>query len=135
VLAVASENAAKFGVQARHRTIPGDAFTVDWGTGFDLVLLTNFLHHFDIPTCTSLLRKTAAALKKGGRAVILEFVPNEDRVSPPMPAGFSLMMLAQTPSGDAYTLAQLGAMATDAGFTAVSAHPLPSPQTVVIATK
>ena len=107
VLTVATANAKRAGVQDRYRTKPGDAFTVDYGDGYDIVLLTNFLHHFDLPTCTGLLRKVAAALKPGGRAVILEFVPNPDRVSPPMAAGFSLMMLATTPAGDAYTLAEI----------------------------
>jgi hypothetical protein len=47
-----------------------------------------------------------------------------------------LTMLAGTPSGDAYTLSQLTQMARAAGFAgAVSAHPLPTPETVVIATK
>jgi hypothetical protein len=34
----------------------------------------------------------------------LEFVPNQDRVTPPTAAGFSLLMPAGTGSGDAYTL-------------------------------
>ena len=136
VLAVASENAVKMGVKDRHRTIAGDAFAVDYGTGYDVALLTNFLHHYNVATCTTLLRKVAAALKPGGRAVILEFVPNEDRVTPPMAAGFSLTMLAGTPEGDAYTLGQLKQMTADAGFAGgVNAYPLPSPETVVIATK
>src|SRR5258705_523991 len=63
VLKLASENAAKMGVAARHKGLPGDAFTVDWGGGYDIALMTNFLHHFDIPTCTTLLKKTAASLK------------------------------------------------------------------------
>jgi hypothetical protein len=116
-------------------TLPGDAFKVDYGTGFDVALITNFLHHFDPPTCTSFLKKVAAALKPGGKAVVLEFVPNEDRVSPPMSASFSLTMLAGTPSGDAYTFPQLKKMAIDAGYTSVSAHPLPMPETVIVATK
>ena len=48
-------------------------------SGYDIVLLTNFLHHFDVATCEALLRKVHAALAPGGRAVTLEFVPNEDR--------------------------------------------------------
>jgi SAM-dependent methyltransferase len=135
VLAVATDNAKKMGVADRHKTQPGDAFKVDYGTGYDIALITNFLHHFDVPTCTSLLRKVAQSLKPGGRAVILEFVPNEDRISPPIPAAFSMMMLAGTPSGDAYTFAQLRGMAEDAGFKAVSAHALMTPETVVVATK
>ncbi|HKT81064.1 MAG TPA: class I SAM-dependent methyltransferase [Vicinamibacterales bacterium] len=136
VLSVASENADKMGVAHRYRTLPGDAFSVDYGAGYDIALLTNFLHHYDAPTCVTLLKKVAAALKPGGRAVILEFVPNEDRVTPPMAASFSLTMLAGTPAGDAYTLSQLTQMAADAGFSGgCSAHPLPMPETVVVATK
>ena len=135
VLAVATENARKAGVHDRHRTLPGDAFKVDFGSGFDIALLTNFLHHYDAATCTTLLRKVATALKSGGRAVILEFVPNDDRVSPPIPAGFSLMMLASTPAGDAYTVADLRRMTDDAGFKGVTTHALPTPETVVIATR
>jgi 2-polyprenyl-3-methyl-5-hydroxy-6-metoxy-1,4-benzoquinol methylase len=135
VLAVATENATAMGVASRHRTIPGDAFKVDYGSSYDVALLTNFLHHFDHETNVSLLRKTAAALKEGGRVVVLEMVPNEDRVSPPFPAGFALTMLAGTPAGDAFTLKELQGMLTVAGFGRASAHPLMTPETVVIAAK
>ena len=125
VLDVAKENAAAAGVSDRHSTIPGSAFDVDYGTGYDLVLLTNFLHHFDPPTNEKLLRKVHDALAEGGRAVTLEFVPNEDRISPPEAAGFSMMMLGSTPNGDAYTFAELEQMAANAGFARSELHPLP----------
>jgi len=102
VLAVAEQNARSANVHDRYRTLAGDAFKVDFGTGFDVALVTNFLHHFDAPTCTSFLKKIHAALKPGGRVVILEFVPNPDRVSPPVPARFALTMLAGTLAGGAY---------------------------------
>ena len=74
-----------------------------------------------------------AALKPGGRAATLEFVPNEDRVSPPMPASFSMTMLATTAAGDAYTLSELTAMYTEAGFGSITGHPIPmSPHTIVM---
>jgi SAM-dependent methyltransferase len=133
VLAVATENAKVLGVAERHRTIAGDAFKVDFGTAYDIALLTNFLHHFDRDTNVALLRKVAGALKKGGRVVVLEFVPNDDRVSPPFAAGFALTMLAGTPAGDAYTFRELQEMLTAAGFSRASAHPLQGPQTVVVA--
>ena len=133
VLEVARGNARKVGVEARYETLPGSAFDVEYGGPYDIVLLTNFLHHFDPPTCVQLLRKVRAALKPGGSAATLEFVPNEDRVSPPIPAGFSLTMLASTPSGDAYTFRELESMYREAGFVKMSAHPIPqSPHTVVI---
>lgn len=125
VLEVAKENAAKAGVSDRYQTIEGSAFDVEFGTGYDLVLLTNFLHHFDPQTCETLLRKVRAALAEGGRAVTLEFVPNEDRVSPPDAAAFSVMMLTSTPSGDAYTFSELERMFGNAGFSGSTLHPLP----------
>jgi ubiquinone/menaquinone biosynthesis C-methylase UbiE len=135
VLAVATVNARAAHVQDRHHTLPGDAFKVDFPGGFDVALITNFLHHFDASTCTTFLKKVHAALKPGGRVVVLEFVPNPDRISPPTPARFSLTMLANTPSGDAYTFAELRQQLETAGFHDVSAHPLPTPQTVLLAQK
>jgi hypothetical protein len=99
------------------------------------VLLTNFLHHFNKATNVGLLKKVRSALKPGGRAATLEFVPNPDRVSPPMPAAFAMTMLTTTAEGDAYTFAELKGMYDDAGFKAVSEHPIPmSPHTVVMGT-
>jgi precorrin-6B methylase 2 len=134
VLTVATENAAAMGVAARHRTVAGDAFTVDWGGGYDVALVTNFLHHFDVPTCTTFLKKVHASLNAGGRVVILEFVPNQDRVSPPVPAAFAMLMLAGTASGDAYTMAELTSMTEAGGFHGVTRHDLSGPQTVIVAT-
>ena len=125
VLEVAKENAEKAGVSDRYRTIEGSAFDVDFGSGYDVILLTNFLHHFDPPTCETLLRKVRAALTDGGRAVTLEFVPNEDRVTPPESAGFSMQMLIGTPSGDAYTFSELEKMFANAGFSRSELHMIP----------
>jgi len=133
VLKVASVNAARAGVQDRYEVRAGSAFEVPYGGPHDVVLLTNFLHHFDPPTCVELLRKVRAALKAGGRVAALEFVPNEDRVSPPMAASFSLTMLATTRAGDAHTFAELEAMYREAGFDDIARHPVPTgPHTVVV---
>lgn len=136
VLEVAKENAAKAGVGNRYQTIPGSAFEADFGNDYDLILLTNFLHHFDPSTCETLLQKVRAALKDGGRVATLEFVPNEDRISPPDAAAFSVMMLGSTPSGDAYTFSELDQMLKNAGFARSEMHALPpSIQQVVISEK
>ncbi len=134
VLEVAKANAQNAGVADRYQTLPGSAFEVDFGGPYDIVLLTNFLHHFDFATCVGLLNKVRSALKPGGKVAALEFVPNEDRISPPMAAGFALTMLAITAAGDAYTFHELESMYRQAGFTDVAAHPVPTgPHTVVTA--
>lgn len=136
VLEVAAENAQKAGVSSRYHKIPGDAFKSDFGGDYDVVLLTNFLHHFDPPTNEGFLRKVHAALKPGGRAVTLEFVPNEDRVSPPMAASFSMIMLGSTSSGDAYPFSEYQRMFRNAGFASSELRAIPpAVQSVIISRK
>ena len=125
VLDVAREQAKAAGVTARYSTIAGSAFEKDFGTGYDAVLLTNFLHHFDPSTCESLLKKVYAALTPGGRAITLDFVPNEDRISPAVPAQFSMTMLTSTRSGDAYTFSEFKKMFGNSGFNRTEIAPLP----------
>jgi len=133
VLEVAKEQAQTAGVHKRYGTLPGNAFKVDYGGGYDVILLTNFLHHFDPPTCEGLLRKLNPALNEHGRVITLEFVPNEDRVSPAS-ADFALVMLATTPAGDAYTFKELNAMFINAGFGHSEIHDVPDSKEHVIVT-
>jgi cyclopropane fatty-acyl-phospholipid synthase-like methyltransferase len=136
VLTVAKENAERLGVGDRYHTIPGNAFESDFGTGFDVILVPNFLHHFDKATNEGFLRKIESAVAEGGKVLTVEFVPNEDRVSPPQSAMFSIVMLAATPGGDAYTYPELKEMFENAGFSQneiVELHPMP--QHLIISTR
>jgi len=136
VLAVAQENAQTAGVSERYTARPGSAFETDLGSGYDVVLLTNIFHHFDQATCETLMRRVYAALKSGGKAVTLEFVPNEDRVTPPAAAAFSLNMLVGTDAGDAYTFSEYEKMFTNAGFAKTTLHPvIGMPQQVLLSGK
>jgi 2-polyprenyl-3-methyl-5-hydroxy-6-metoxy-1,4-benzoquinol methylase len=133
VLAVARENAQKFGVADRHSTIEGSAFDVELGGPYDIILVTNFFHHFDRAICEGLMRKILTALAPGGRCITLDFVPNEDRISPPASASFAMNMLGGTPLGDAYTFAEYESMFRNAGFGASTKQALPrGPQSIII---
>jgi 2-polyprenyl-3-methyl-5-hydroxy-6-metoxy-1,4-benzoquinol methylase len=135
VLEVAKENASKAGVADRYSTIAGSAFEVDLGSGYDIILIPNFLHHFDPATNEKLLRKVHAALAPQGIAVTPDFIPNEDRISPPRDAMFSMQMLS-TPAGDAYTYAELEKMFRNAGFARSEMRELaPFPQRLVVSNK
>jgi len=133
VLEIATQNAEAAGLAGRYRTVPGSAFDVELGSGYDVVLLTNFLHHFDSATNEALLRRVHAALAPRGRVATLEFMPDEDRLSPEFAAMFALNMLVHTPAGDAYTFAEIESMFRSAGFGPSEWHPLPpGPQGLVI---
>jgi ubiquinone/menaquinone biosynthesis C-methylase UbiE len=133
VLTVTRANAEAAGVADRFRMLAGNALDIDCGSDFDLILLPNFLHHFDFDTCTSLLRRVKASLAVGGQALGIDLVPNEDRISPPTPAMFAFWMLATTPQGDAYTARELDEMARNAGFRGATIRALaPTPQSLII---
>jgi 2-polyprenyl-3-methyl-5-hydroxy-6-metoxy-1,4-benzoquinol methylase len=116
VLDVAKENAHKHDVASRYSTRPGSAFETDLGSGYDYALLTNILHHFDPPTCETLIRRVHAALKDDGKVITVDLIPNDDRVTPPTAARFAMVMLATTHAGDAYTFAEYREMFRNAGF-------------------
>ena len=134
VLEVAQENADNAGLDNRYRTLPGSAFEVDAGTGYRVILLCNFLHHFDPPTCSQFLLRMNNALAAGGRVYVLDFVPNEDRVSPPFAAAFAMQMLRQTVAGDTYTATEYEAIFSEAGLQVEATEPLSgTPYAVVVA--
>jgi O-methyltransferase domain/Dimerisation domain len=136
VLQVAKQNAQKQGMADRYHLLPGSAFDVDYGTGYDAILITNLLHHFEPGENEKILKKAHAALNPAGQVILLEFVPNDDRVSPPAAALFSLTMLGNTPKGDAYTLAEFAGMFRNAGFDAPKLIPLdPMPEALVVGRK
>jgi len=133
VLEVSYRNATAAGVGARYERKPGSAFDVEFAGPYDVVLLTNFLHHFDPPTCVGLLKKIHAALRPGGVVAALEFVPDECKTKPAAAAGFSMTRLTTTADGDAYSLSELRGMYEEAGFHDVKGTPLAmSPQTAVL---
>lgn len=125
VLEVARDNAHEAGLGERFRTIAGSAFEVDYGADYDVALLANFLHHFDPAAVEEVLRKVYQALNDSGRTAILEFIPNADRISPRVPAAFSMVMLSMTPHGDAYTFSEYERVLRNVGFASSELHDLP----------
>jgi hypothetical protein len=132
VLEVAKKNADLAGLANRYETTSGNAFEVDWGVNYDLILLPNILHHFDQDGCVHLLSKAKDSLSIDGSVFVIDIMPNPDRISPPEQAAFAFLMLATTPKGDAYTCAEYETMARAAGLTLVdSMQLLPTPQTLL----
>ena len=130
---VTRENAEKAGLGDRHKYLAGSAFEIDFGRKYDIILLPNFLHHFSRETCVSFLGKLKEHLQDHGKIYTLEFVPDEDRLSPPFAAMFSLQMLRQTGEGDAYTVSDLNAMCEEAGLKVDAVVPVPgTPATVLV---
>ena len=136
VLEVARENAKRANLADRFSTISGNALEVDLGSGYDLVVIANFLQLLDAQSIDRLMRRVHGALLPGGRAITLGFIPNDDRVSPPGDANFGMIALAFTSNGDAYTVSEYERMFQNAGFSRSELVQLvPSPQRVIVSYK
>lgn len=136
VLEAARENAAKAGVAGRFSTISGDALQVDLGSGYDVVVIANFLQLLGANAIESLLKRVYDALAPGGRLMTIGFIPNDDRVSPPIDAVFGVVALSGTVEGDAYTVSEYERMFQKAGFRKSELRQLtPAPQRAMISHK
>ncbi|CAM3819279.1 hypothetical protein GCM10009799_41660 [Nocardiopsis rhodophaea] len=136
VLPFAQEQARRLGVADRMNVIAGDMFEVPLGGPYDLVLITNVLHHFSEERATELLQRARSVLKPDGRLGLVGFTTND--TSPkddPAPHLFSVLMLAWTSAGEVHSEATYERMLTSAGFDDVRTHGVPSlPFRVVTAT-
>jgi 2-polyprenyl-3-methyl-5-hydroxy-6-metoxy-1,4-benzoquinol methylase len=115
VLQIAQKNARKAGVSKRYHPLPGDLFKGGFGGPYDLVLAANVAHHLDPSGNVKLFRKCRSALKPGGKLALLDFVVNDDRVTPAADASFALHLFA-TGSRDVYTFKEYRQMLGAAGF-------------------
>ncbi len=85
-----------------------------WGSGHDVVLLANLLHHFEPAQVQQILLKAADALRPGGVLAIWDFVRNDrQRAS----AGDALALFFRLTSGAGlHSVADLSRWTAESGF-------------------
>lgn len=137
VLPLAEKQAESLGVRDRMDVISGDMFDVPLRGPYELILITNVLHHFSEARATELIRRAASALKPGGRLGIVGFtttdaLPADD----PAPYLFSVLMLAWTSEGEVHSERAYDRMLRAAGFGGAERHSVPGlPFRVLTATR
>lgn len=116
-------------------TVDGDYLVDEFPEGFDLVLLSNIIHSLSPGETKELFRKCRKSLRARGRVMIQEFVPDEDRTSPPGPVFFALNMLVNTPGGDTYTGEEIRSWLEEAGFADIVRKDTSVDTTLILARK
>jgi len=133
VVPIASGHIDAAGLSDRVRTRVGDLRRDDFGTGYDLALLSAICHMLGPDENRDLLRRVFAALSVGGRVVIQDFVMDPDRTSPRAGAMFAVNMLVGTHHGSTYSDAEYAAWLREAGFGEVRRVPLAGPNELMVA--
>jgi len=107
VVPLTREYVEREGLSHRIDTAVGDYTADTLPRGYDLVFLSAIVHSNSPRGNADLIRKCAAALNPGGQVVVVDFIVDEDRTSPPFAALFALNMLVGTQEGDTYTEAEV----------------------------
>lgn len=136
VLTVAEGHAERMGVRDRVSLRPGDMFTTPLGGPYDLVLLTNVTHHFSEDKVRELVTRLGAAVRPGGKLVIVGFTTGaEPPAEDPAPYLFSVLMLVWTHEGESHSVAAYDRVLAAAGFGPATVHPTDLPFRILVADK
>lgn len=137
VTARAAVHIDRAGLGDRISTWPANIFADPLPAGCDTAVLANVLHDFSPDRARRILARVVDALPPGGRVVLLEIVPDDDRCGPPLAVAFAVAMVVNTAGGDAHTAAQYRAWLEEAGLEQVVVTPIPGRMvtTAVVATK
>ncbi|MGH9163356.1 MAG: methyltransferase [Vicinamibacteraceae bacterium] len=121
VLSEAATIVQEFGVAECFRMQAGDYRTEEFGTDYDVVIFGNVCHIETPEANRQLIGRAARALKPGGRLVIGDMLPNEERTGPPFPLMFAINMFLHG-DGDTYTFGEYRTWLLDAGFASADTY-------------
>jgi len=132
VLRIARRHIEQAGAADRVKTRVGDLHQESYGSGYDLVFISAICHMLDPEENKSMLRKSYAALRLGGRVVIQDFVLEPDKTAPRHAALFALNMLVNTRAGSVYSEAEYRDWLEQAGFQRVTRLFVPGPAGLLV---
>jgi SAM-dependent methyltransferase len=113
------------GLAGRVTARPGNLDEDDFGSGYDLALLSAICHMNGPEANADLVRRAAAALAPGGQLVIADWILSPDRTAPAAGALFTVNMLVNTERGGNYTEAEYFGWLRAAGLGALERRALP----------
>ncbi len=135
VIEIARENIQQNDMGKQVATKVGDLFVDDFGSGYDLALLSNIIHMISFEEVLFLLKKVRRSLNTKGRVVIKDFFVNEDRTGPVFVTRFAINMLVNTNKGNTYTFSEINRVFTEAGFEWVNSFEVGQNSSVIVGEK
>lgn len=116
VVPIAEELIAKAGMSERIDTKKGDYLKDPFGTGYDIILLSNIIHSLGKQDILLLFSKVRESLSAGGELIVKDFFPEDDRTDPEYPLVFAVNMLSGTKEGNTYTGKEITEWLMKSGF-------------------
>ena len=113
----------------------GDILIDDLGADYDVVLLSNILHHFTPEQIVPLMARIRRALSAGGTAAIWEVCQQDiDEPQPDLIGDAFALFFRLTSTARCYTVGEFTGWLTEAGFTDVQIQALPVSRSLILVT-
>lgn len=126
VLEVTRDYTSRLGVAAQYDYLAGDIWqTSPISATYDAAILGHICHGYGPEQNRLLLQRMHQALTPGGRLLIADFFPDEQRAQAVFPLLFAANMMAGTPEGNTYTLSEYETWLGESGFSQVELLELP----------
>jgi len=136
VLEVTKKFVERFNLDARFSYLPGELSEVDLGQdSYDLVILGHICHSEGREKSRKLFSRAHRSLKQGGKLLIADMIPDDERRSAVFPLLFAVNMLINTTEGNTFTMAEYREWLQDAGFKDINTIEAPGPSPLIVASK
>lgn len=127
VASVAEKILAETGAADRVTMIRGDYHTSDFGSGYDVVLMSGMFHRETAENCQHLIGKAHQCLEPGGVLIVNDIFTDEDGTTPDFSAMFGITMMLTAPDGCVHADADVESWMKQAGFAMTERRPFPPP--------
>lgn len=136
VLEVTKKMVNKFDLGKRFTFLPGDLREVDFDEKqYDLVILGHICHTEGAEKTRELFYRVHRALKHGGKVLIADMIPDDERKCAVFPLMFAANMLVNSTEGNTFTMAEYTEWLDDAGFKDMTIIDAPGPSPLIVASK
>ncbi len=127
---------ARLGLAEQFSYMPGNLRQLDFGQErYDLVMLGYICCSEGQEASQDLLAKCYRALKKGGKLVIADFLPDDDRKEAVFPLILAVVLACGATHGNAFTPAEYRQWLTEIGFKKIETLEAPTPSPLIVAVK
>ena len=117
------------GMDAKRRVTmrPGDYHVSEFGSGYDVVLMSGMFHRETEANCRTLIEKARDCLEPGGLLVVNDIFADSGGTGPEFATLFGLNMMLTAPDGGVHADQDVADWMSDAGFEALERQSFPPP--------
>ena len=131
---VAARAISKRGCAERVKVVAGDVFKDALPGGFDVHLISNVLHDWDVPEVRKILRTSADALAAGGMLIVHDAYINAEKTGPLPVAAYSALLMHSS-EGKCYSTREMEGFLSELGYANFKFQPTAADRGIVTATK